>query len=439
MISYLFDDSSGTNNGILEPGEESNLIFTIKNVGSIDIQNLNGILVSASPYLEIINSSSSFGSVLIDSLVNNMSNPFRIQALSNAPQGYETFLKLILSDNSGSIDTTAIKIIIGKKDYLVWDADRNNSSGHRIYEILQNLGYEGDYINYHFYSFEHLQNYKSLFICAGVAYQNFVLFNKSYEVQKVVNYIEHNGNVYLEGGECWFFDPLVMSGFDFNPYFGIRPVNDGYSGIGTIEGIENTFTQGMLFRYEGEDFFLDQIDSTGTGFRIFYEHDNNFYCGVANIASGYKTVGVSFELSGLLDNEQVTKAILLDSIMHFFGINFVGIEKEQDVQFMVRNQKILTISPNPFRNHLIIKFEIRNPKFETNPKSQILNTKLQIYDATGRLVKSFNYQTIQPSDHPTTIVWNGTDDVGRKLPAGVYFVRLESEGIKQVEKVVKIE
>ncbi|MDH5185979.1 MAG: hypothetical protein OEW70_02810 [candidate division WOR-3 bacterium] len=29
---------------------------------------------------------------------------------------------------------------------------------------------------------------------------------------------------------------------------------------------------------------------------------------------------------------------------------------------------------------------------------------------------------------PPSVNWNGTDDFGRKLPAGVYFYRLEKEG-----------
>ncbi len=127
---------------------------------------------------------------------------------------------------------------------------------------------------------------------------------------------------------------------------------------------------------------------------------------------------------------------------------------EENSSTILSNNTILQVYPNPFKNHLTIKCEMRNPKSETNSNSQIIPSpfssphrgegwgegksqiSLMIYDVTGRLVKSFNYQTIQPSNHPTQIVWDGTDDSGRKLPAGVYFVRLESEGFKQVEKVI---
>ncbi len=92
----------------------------------------------------------------------------------------------------------------------------------------------------------------------------------------------------------------------------------------------------------------------------------------------------------------------------------------------------LNIVPNPSQNHLVIKFETNhNP-----PRSvadQLPNSKLKIYDATGRLVKQFNHLTNYQSNY---VLWYGDDDSGRPLPAGVYFVKLESEGLKQVEKVI---
>ncbi|MEO0189873.1 MAG: T9SS type A sorting domain-containing protein [candidate division WOR-3 bacterium] len=411
----------------MDPGEEVELYYLLKNVGGVDIQNLTGIILSSSPYLNIANGSAYFGSVLIDSLVRN-SIPFRIQAVSNAPQGTFADIDLILSENSGDIDTIRIKVIIGKKDYLVWDPDRNNSSGPIIHSILQNLGYVGDYINTQFYSFECLKNYKSLFICTGVAYENYVLFKDCYEVKKVVDFINDDGNVYLEGGECWAFDPFVMLGFNFNPYFGIRPISDGYTNMGPIEGINNTFTQGMEFRYNGENFYLDVIDSTETGFRIFHDRDDDYYCGVANITNNYKSVGVSFELSGLVDNDSSTKADLLDSIMHFFGINLVGIEDLKNSQSAIRNPK-LEVYPNPFKKRLDIRYTIH----DTGLRNQ--SVSLSIYDVSGRVVKSFNLESCI-MNHESSIIWFGDDDEGRKLPAGVYFVKFDGSGFNKVEKVV---
>jgi len=101
------------------------------------------------------------------------------------------------------------------------------------------------------------------------------------------------------------------------------------------------------------------------------------------------------------------------------------------------------VYPNPFHDKTTIKFEIRNPKSETNSNSQnsnlstryLLLATLRIYDATGRLVKSFNLAScLWPL--ASVVSWSGDDDLGRKLPAGVYFVRLEAGEFKKVEKAI---
>ncbi|MEO0095561.1 MAG: T9SS type A sorting domain-containing protein [candidate division WOR-3 bacterium] len=58
---------------------------------------------------------------------------------------------------------------------------------------------------------------------------------------------------------------------------------------------------------------------------------------------------------------------------------------------------------------------------------------LKIYDVAGRVMKSFNHLTNFSFNQ---IVWDAFDDSGRKLPAGVYFVRLETGEFSMVKKVI---
>jgi flagellar hook assembly protein FlgD len=71
--------------------------------------------------------------------------------------------------------------------------------------------------------------------------------------------------------------------------------------------------------------------------------------------------------------------------------------------------------------------------------------ELKIYDATGRLVKSFNL--ISPASLreagragvlplASIVCWDGTDKHGLSLPAGVYFIRLEGNDFAKEEKVI---
>ncbi|MEO0227958.1 MAG: YCF48-related protein [candidate division WOR-3 bacterium] len=126
-----------------------------------------------------------------------------------------------------------------------------------------------------------------------------------------------------------------------------------------------------------------------------------------------------------------------------------GIEESTNSQSTIRNPK-LSVYPNPFKNHCLIKFqipstksqilnnsELRNPKSEIS--SKILNVgqgfSLAIYDVSGRAVKSFNPESCI-LNHASGIIWSGDDDLGRKLPAGVYLIRLETDDYTKVEKTI---
>ncbi|MEO0184774.1 MAG: T9SS type A sorting domain-containing protein [candidate division WOR-3 bacterium] len=67
-----------------------------------------------------------------------------------------------------------------------------------------------------------------------------------------------------------------------------------------------------------------------------------------------------------------------------------------------------------------------------NPQSEI---SLNIYDVSGRVVKSFNPESCI-LNHASGIIWSGDDNTGRKLHSGVYFVRFEIDDFEKVEKVV---
>jgi serine protease AprX len=94
---------------------------------------------------------------------------------------------------------------------------------------------------------------------------------------------------------------------------------------------------------------------------------------------------------------------------------------------------MLHISPNPFKQKAEIKFQIPKNSEIRNSQSEI---SVKIYDATGRLVKSFNLST-RYSLLATSVEWDGTDDFGRRLPAGVYFVVPEGLNLAPA-RVVKI-
>jgi len=59
---------------------------------------------------------------------------------------------------------------------------------------------------------------------------------------------------------------------------------------------------------------------------------------------------------------------------------------------------------------------------------------LEVYDVSGRLVRSFNLGMRPAGEH--TLEWDGSDATGDRVSSGVYFCRIETEGYRATEKIV---
>lgn len=112
-----------------------------------------------------------------------------------------------------------------------------------------------------------------------------------------------------------------------------------------------------------------------------------------------------------------------------------------------RRTSKLVIYPNPFRKSTVISYSssVINDQLLLRPResqdrgamtNDLQYPVLRIYDATGRLVKQFDYPTIRQSNH---VIWNGDNQSGQKLPAGVYFVRLSVADRYRTSKIIKLE
>jgi len=387
----------------------------------------------SNPYITVIDNSGYFGYLLIDSTIENSADPYIVSAHLSTPHGYAVQFKLIAHEGSFA-DTFYFSITVGTYHYLVWNPDQTPWPGQQIDSILHALDYNGIYTMT--LPTTDLGLYQAIFVCVGVYPYNHVIYASSSEATSLVDYLNNSGGrMYLEGGDVWYYDPLG-GGYDFCPLFGILATADGDADMGPIAGQTGTFTNGMDFTYGGENDWMDHIEPNGTGFLIFYDTDNIYNCGVANDAGNYRTVGTSFELGGLIDGNGVsTRKALLDSIMHFFGISQTAVKEISNLGAKIEMFKLF---PNPFSSKIAIKFEIRNPHapseanaFQTG-KSEV---SLKIYDALGRLVRQWDYQTMRLSDQ---ILWDGTDDHGIHLPAGIYFVQLKTGNNEQIEKAILV-
>lgn len=63
------------------------------------------------------------------------------------------------------------------------------------------------------------------------------------------------------------------------------------------------------------------------------------------------------------------------------------------------------------------------------------SVRVGVYDVAGRLVKTLLDGTRGAGEH--AVAWDGRDEAGRAAPAGVYLIRLESEGVRLTQRAIR--
>ncbi|MGB7054899.1 MAG: C25 family cysteine peptidase [bacterium] len=108
----------------------------------------------------------------------------------------------------------------------------------------------------------------------------------------------------------------------------------------------------------------------------------------------------------------------------FYIYGSPGVEEQKSNAFRTIS---LAVNPNPFKQITDIRYLI----------PVMVNGKpiLKIYDVSGRLVKDFS-DKLSVIGYPSSVMWDGTDEHGRRVAGGVYFVNLNVAGSLQKTKVI---
>lgn len=104
---------------------------------------------------------------------------------------------------------------------------------------------------------------------------------------------------------------------------------------------------------------------------------------------------------------------------------------EGSVNFIVKDGEIVELwelgnYPNPFRDKT-------NFIFEHNHPDEDLTAEINIYNTSGVFVRKIKQDFVTSGSHSIEMSWDGTDNNGVKLPAGVYIYKMQistSEGIQ---------
>jgi len=427
FVDKVVKDSFSSNpNGKLDPGETADLEVALRNSGLGNAYNVQVVLRSGDARLTVPDSTASYGTILHDSTKANTSDHFTITADRSIPMETPIPCTLDIYADAGYVGHQSFTIVVGeirmidpipdgpRTPALYWAYDEVDSSYDECPEFswieIRGLGTRltlsddqtvqislppafGPFV---FYG----QSYTQLSICSnGFVAPGYTTFSSwteqalpmgSAPPMLAVNW----DDIYPPtGGGVWYYHDTTHHCFivewDSVAYYNPRDIFDSYQ----ILLYDTTFAAA-----DGNSEFAFQYRTANqTSSCTIGEQDPTYAIGICALFDGSYVRGASPWIPG--------------HAIKFTTDPPVGIAESETHQLLV-NGRLLAVAPSLFSRTTRIYWQLK----QAGP------VELKVLDATGRAVKTLVLGRTPAGTYTT--IWNGTDDAGRPLAYGVYFVHL---------------
>ena len=202
-----------------------------------------------------------------------------------------------------SAPSNSVEIYVGSTpDFLVWVGPTAGSSavasGDSLAMALAANG-ESVFLTNDLFEFgTDLSIYEGIFVVLGIYSNNHVIDETDPEGPALEAYAQNGGYLYVEGGDCFNWDPDV-GGYDIRPWFDLNDGPDGSADVAGVLGVNDL--NGFVFPYSGENNFMDQLQPINS-VKIWLNDVTDSTHGVYNTTFGTgRTIGVVPEFGGLID------------------------------------------------------------------------------------------------------------------------------------------
>ena len=267
---------------------------------------IEGAEITVSGYNEYTSTTNSLGYYLIEDIVAGTYD------VTCSAENYlsQTEENVVISADVITTIDFALEFSIGT--VIVCDLDPT-PTGTQLVSALENLF--GGMVVYETSLSENPldETVKALFLLLGIYSNNYVLTEADAVI--ITPYLDAGGNVYMEGGDTWAYDAPTS----LHTYFNINPLADGSGDLFSIAGI-TSFWDGMTWGYVGENSWIDQLSAISPAVDILQNPSAGYVCGVAYDADTYKTIGTSFEITGMVEGNRETFEVAVANALGFFGL-----------------------------------------------------------------------------------------------------------------------
>jgi hypothetical protein len=435
------DTATGDGDGRLDPGETVAVSCTLGNLNPTTATGLTGTLSTTDGNLTVTDGAGSWPDIPQGQLQANAGDPFGVAASPTTPYGRVTTLTLDLTSNGRAYGKTlTIRLPVGSPEQPIGP----DAYGYYAYEngdlavpaptfswveINPNLGGPGTLFTlgddqtrsvtapftFRYYG----QNFTTMSICSN----GFVAMGTT------TDYTNGNGEIPGTAGP-----PNMVAGFwtDLDPAAAgggkVYTYNDAANHRYIVEfsGVEHYHSQGLGVPETFEYIFYDPAyyaTPTGDGEIVLqYNLVSDASSCTVGIENANETIGIQYlavsQLNAAAQGLQAGRAIKFTTRDPSGGA-WVGdrVDGPRTAMLMAR--------PNPLRGGTQIAYEL--------PTSG--DAALRIFSVEGAVVRTL-FRGRMPAG-PGTVSWDGRDDRGRAIPAGVYFYRLNGDGFEVNRKLVK--
>jgi hypothetical protein len=443
---YTADDPppGGNGNGTIDPGETGDIVASLRNGGLGNAYGVTAVLRSTDARLEVLDSVGTFGDIPADSLGTNGGDRFRVRADVAIPR--ETQIPCTLVVSSGT-QVTKLGFGLGVGTIRATDPIPDGPGTpprYYAYDItdvtysecpefswveLRGLGTRlalGDDetrvvslpsgfgpLRYYGQSFSQVSVCGNGWMAPGpttsAAWENVLLPDGAAPGMIALCW----DDLYPpQGGGVWYYHDSVNHRFivewESIPYYDARTAFDWYEAI-VYDTSVHTET--------GDNVILTQyLTANGYSANTIGLEDPTSQTGINCLFNGSYHRGAATMVPGMAVKYTTNPPRPRTG----------AFEAGEAVPVPAR-LALLGASPNPFRASTMLAYAV--------PREMRLS--LSVYDPSGRRVAVLVNGVQEPGAHFAN--WRGSDGQGRRCSQGVYFYRLEAEGVSLARKVALVE